>query len=224
MAIKTESVFDRGRDRPQVRRRHRQRGGRRVPLTFEQLETRALLTIVFPLFFGPNTDVRASNNGQGLQDPKVNLIFAGNWAPYAASEAKISDAVRSIINGPYLTGLTQYSTSGTATMGVVGFNTTQFIPTIVPQDTNPVTYKENDSKLQTYVQQSISTFGVPIPPSGDLAHCANLCRDFESSGLGGVSRPKRLRRVQHSGNIFDSSHQYDPRLDDGRRKRQRRGR
>jgi hypothetical protein len=122
-----------------------------------------MLTIVFQLHYGPEADALTSNNGQGLQDPTVNLIFAGNWTPYAASEASIINAIQTIVTGPYLTGLAQYSTSGTATMGAVGFNTTQFIPTLL--NNSP-----NNAELQSYVQQSISTFGLPTPPSGDAEH------------------------------------------------------
>lgn len=147
--------------------KHSRNSNRKAPRTrkpsFERLEDRALLTVVFNLHYGAETDVSMTNNGQGLQNPTVNLIFAGNWAPYVANEQSIVNAIQSIVSGPYLTGLTQYSTSGTATMGAVGFNTTQFIPTLVNNNTN-------NAELQAYVQQSISSFGSPSPPSVDAEH------------------------------------------------------
>ena len=122
-----------------------------------------MLTILFPLRNGGEAHA-GGNQGDGLQNPTVNLIFAGDWTHYATSEAAIISAVDSIVTGPYLSGLRQYGTSGTATIGTVGANTTQFIPTLVSG-------QPNDAELNAYVQQSIDAGnGVPVPGPGDQVH------------------------------------------------------
>ena len=82
---------------------------------FEQLEDRTVLTVVFPLtLYGAETDAPGKTS-VGLQNPTVNLVFAGNWN--LTEEIPLLNAAVSIVNGPYLTGLMQYSSSGTAVYG-----------------------------------------------------------------------------------------------------------
>src|SRR5438094_6723245 len=95
----------------------RQRRGHRRLLELETLEDRLVPTIVFPLtLYGDETIAPGSTN-VGLQNPTVNLIFAGNWTNYQQDETTLINASRSIVTGPYLSGLAQYSTSGMARFG-----------------------------------------------------------------------------------------------------------
>ena len=164
MAGSTRLSSHRGNIRANGRRRKARRGDRQKRLSLERLEDRAMLTIVFPLHYGNESDA-GGNNGGGLQNPTVNLIFAGDWTLYAGSENQIISAAQSIVTGPYLSGLAQYGTSGTAAAGASGFNTTQFIPTLVNNSTN-------NPELQAYIQQSIAdpNDGLPTPGPGDQAH------------------------------------------------------
>ena len=97
----------------------------------EQLEQREVLTVVFEPVFGAETIFWRANNTAGhpanqvvtgpitnptaLNNPTVYFIFWGttwaNSAPELASDAK------TIIQSPFLSGLKQYGSSGTATYG-----------------------------------------------------------------------------------------------------------
>jgi hypothetical protein len=125
------------------------------------LEERAMLTVVFPLHNGI-VETHSSSGGSGLQDPVVNLIFAGNWAPFQSDEGPLTSALQSILTGPFLTGLEQYGASGTAQLGQVWNDPSQATlqgPTI----------DINNSNLQTYLANSISTHSTD-PAATDTYH------------------------------------------------------
>jgi hypothetical protein len=87
-----------------------------VPLAVESLEDRQVPTIVFRPHFGEQT-LRAGSQNIGLQDPPVYLLF---WGPYWGTaqgqqdQRAMSNAVSSILSGPYLSKLTQYGSDGRA--------------------------------------------------------------------------------------------------------------
>jgi hypothetical protein len=104
-----------------------------VPLELEALEERAVPAIVLPhpipilgtyniAFtprFGAETIAPGSTN-DGMQHPSVNLVFSGPYwstAQGQQDEAGMIAAAQSILSGPYLSGLTQYGSDGTAYFG-----------------------------------------------------------------------------------------------------------
>lgn len=120
----------------------------------EQLENRTLMTVVFPLLqYGNETPVY--ENSDGLQDPIVNLIFAGNWSNYESDKATLLTRFESIITGPYLSALSQYSASGTASFG-----TTWNDPNNTPGAT--LSSAPGGSDLQAFLQHSIATYGTDL--------------------------------------------------------------
>jgi hypothetical protein len=93
------------------------RKGRRTWLALEALEDRSVPTVVFTPRFGPET-VTGSNDG--MQNPSVNLIFSGpywNTPQGQLDEKALINSTKSILSGPYLSGLTQYGSDGRATFG-----------------------------------------------------------------------------------------------------------
>ena len=93
-----------------------------------------------------------------MQHPAVNLIFAGNWTNYQQQEATLISATQSLLSGPYLSGLTQYGSDGTASYGAT------------PVDpTTPLVDNPTGSQLQAFLQTSITTYG-PVPGNYDVQH------------------------------------------------------
>ncbi len=106
---------------------------RKHPLGLQQLEDRTVLTVVFESPLGgdtihwwPNNPAHQpanalvtapiTNNPYVLNNPTVYLIFwGGSWTPDAIS-ADVS-AAKAIIGSPYLSGLKDYGSDGTATFG-----------------------------------------------------------------------------------------------------------
>src|ERR1700722_5699907 len=88
---------------------------RRVCLNVEALEGRDVPTVAFLPNFGVET-IAAGPNYNNMQNPAVNLIFAGSsWTP--ADRLACTSAVNTILSGPYLSGLTQYGSDGRAHLG-----------------------------------------------------------------------------------------------------------
>ncbi|MGA2440639.1 MAG: hypothetical protein ABSH08_06755 [Tepidisphaeraceae bacterium] len=134
----------------------------------ERLEERTLLTVVFPLLqYGSETDAPGRSN-IGLQNPTVNLIFAGNWTNYQQDETNMIAAAQSILSGPYLSGLAQYTTSGTATFGTYWND-----PNNAPGATLPSA--PTNGQLQAFIQHSIATYGSD-PGNHDIEHAPNPVR------------------------------------------------
>jgi hypothetical protein len=89
---------------------------RRTRLEVESLEDRLVPTIVFNPAFG-NETIKPGSTSAGMQNPAVNIIFSGTYwdTPTAqATEAALLNGAKEILNSPYLSGLTQYGSSGTA--------------------------------------------------------------------------------------------------------------
>ncbi len=107
--------------------------GRDGALLLEQLEERAVPTVIFNSPFGGDTIYWDPGNGAGqpanqvltgpitnnptaLNDPKVYLIFWGqSWTNTTAQ--KFADDVQTIFNSPFLSGLKDYGSDGMATFG-----------------------------------------------------------------------------------------------------------
>jgi hypothetical protein len=112
--------------RPQTTLDGEQSRSRLCRLRFEVLEERDVPTVVFNAAFGPdqviwrptNTVVTSAvpNNPNALRDPTVYLIFAGqSWNNN--NTYPLASAAQTIINSPYLSGLTQYGSDGRAAFG-----------------------------------------------------------------------------------------------------------
>jgi hypothetical protein len=140
------------RARPQAHRL------RNASLHVEALEERAVPTIAFTPHFGAETT--SGTTSYSLQSPTVNFVFSGsywNTAQGQQDEAGLISSARSIMSGPYLSGLTQYGSDGKALFGR-SWND----PTTVAS--NPST-----TALQTFLQSSITNHNA-APGSNDWQH------------------------------------------------------
>src|SRR5262249_45451957 len=91
----------------------------RVILRVEGLEQRDVPTVLFSPHFGPET-LAPGSTFEGMLHPTVNLIFSGNYwtsAQGQQNEATMINAIKSMVSGPYLSGLTEYCSDGTAVFG-----------------------------------------------------------------------------------------------------------
>jgi hypothetical protein len=89
---------------------------RRTRLEVESLEDRLVPTIVFNPAFGGET-IKPGSTNVGLQNPSVDLLFSGpfwNTGSGKLAETSLLNGAKAILNSPYLSGLTQYGSSGTA--------------------------------------------------------------------------------------------------------------
>jgi hypothetical protein len=114
-------------------------------------------TIMFMPHFGPET---VFGSPDGMQHPAVNLIFSGDyWSSTQGAEdqSAMVKAADTMLSGPYLSGLIQYGSDGTATLGSVW--------------TDAATVPSNPSiiQLQSFLQSSI-TFHGAAPGSNDWQH------------------------------------------------------
>ena len=103
--------------------------------------------------FGPQTMASGSANA-GAQHPTVNLVFAGPFWTTAIGQqdqATIISSTRSILSGPYLSGLTQYGSDGTAVFGQ-SWNDAATLPN------NPST-----AQIQNFLRNAITRHGGPYP-------------------------------------------------------------
>jgi hypothetical protein len=95
--------------------------------TVENLEQRDVPTVVFNSAFGAET---VSGPNAGMISPRVNLIFSGsywNTTTGKQDEARLLNSARNILDGPYLSGLTQYGSDGHAIYNAV-WNETGTVP------------------------------------------------------------------------------------------------
>jgi hypothetical protein len=126
---------------------------RRARLGLESLEERAVPTIVFSPNFGAQTISPGSTN-EGLKSPPVYLVFWGqSWGTLQgqANETQVVDATRSILGGPYLTGLQQYGSDGKASFGAKWD-----VGSVVP-------FRFSTTDLQATVNTAIKDSGGVIP-------------------------------------------------------------
>ncbi len=128
------------------RRPARAKNNRRVHLHLEALEERAVPTIVFMPHYGVETLAQGSTN-DGMQHPTVNLVFSGSyWTTQQGQqdEATLINSAKTILSGPYLSGLTQYGSDGTANFGLSW------------TDTATVPSQPTTLRLQTFLENSIT--------------------------------------------------------------------
>jgi hypothetical protein len=100
----------------------------RTLLRVEGMEDRTVPTVVFTPKYGAPT-VNSFSPSAAIQSPQVNLLFVGSYwgTTTGASDAgKITQDVKTILGGPYLSKLTQYGSDGKATFGVEAVNTNAF--------------------------------------------------------------------------------------------------
>ncbi|MBV9123666.1 MAG: hypothetical protein JO112_09945 [Planctomycetes bacterium] len=93
-------------------------------LNLEQLEDRLVPTIVFNPYWGPEQLV-AGSQSHAVRSPSVDLLFWGSyWGTNQGKtdEQRVALSVNSLVNSPYLTGLTEYGSDGKATIGKIRFD------------------------------------------------------------------------------------------------------
>jgi hypothetical protein len=140
-------------------RRSRPAPRRRTQLQVEALEERAVPTIAFLPHFGPET-IAAGSTNEGMQHPTVNLIFSGSYwttAQGQQDEANMISSVQSMLSGPYLSGLTQYGSDGTAVFGQAW------------NDSTAVAANPSTGTLQNFLQNSITNHNA-APGFNDTRH------------------------------------------------------
>ncbi len=128
------------------------RRARKARLELETLEDRTVPTIVFTPKFG--ADTISGSPSDGMHSPPVNLIFAGSYwtTPQGQQDASATvNAAKSLLSGPYLSGLTQYGSDGKATFGQ---SWTDAAFTSTPDN---ATF---NSDLQQYLQGTITSHNV----------------------------------------------------------------
>ena len=140
-----------------TRRRPAWRPDHKVRLRLESLESRMVTTILFMPHFGSESVFGCPD---GMQHPAVNLVFSGDYWSSTQGATDVSalvSATKTLLSGPYLSGLTQYGSDGTATPGSVW--------------TDAATVPSNPSgdKLQSFLQSSITFHGV-APGANDWQH------------------------------------------------------
>src|SRR5262245_3476027 len=87
-------------------------------LRLEPLEDRTVPTIVFTPKFGPETISGITN--LGMQNPNVVYIFSGSYwttAQGQQDETALLNSAKSIMSGPYLSGLTSMAATARPTSG-----------------------------------------------------------------------------------------------------------
>jgi hypothetical protein len=156
--------------------------GRRARLTVEALEGRDVPTIVFVPQFGPETP-GPGDTSHGMIHPTVHLIFSGhywNTTQGKQDQKTLIDSTNSILSGPYLSGLTQYGSDGTARFGKHWVDSTT-----VPLD-QPGKAEPKFCTLRTYLRNFIDDHNGAIPgSSNDYRHAPIyvIVSDPASSGV-----------------------------------------
>ncbi len=131
----------------------------RAHLSVEALEGREVPTVAFLPKFGGET-VATGSSFNNMQNPTVNLIFSGNdWNTSQGFSDLLSctSEVQSILNGPYLSGLTQYGSDGKANLGFAMFE-----PNTVPSG-------PTRDQVQTLITNFINKWSMP-PGNNDWQH------------------------------------------------------
>jgi hypothetical protein len=152
---------------------------RKTCLQVEALEERAVPTIVIQPYFSAETIAPGSTN-DGMQHPTVNLVFSGSYWNTAAGqqdENTLVSAAQSLLSGPYLSGLTQYGSDGTANFGQFWTD-----PAIVPNATGANGPSQGD--VQSFLQNSIGPGAAPGFYDWQHAPIYVVVSDPASSGLG----------------------------------------
>jgi hypothetical protein len=137
-------------------------------LEIETLEGRLVPTLLFTPHFGQET--LSYNGGDLLSSPDVHLIFLGaEWQTAANSQlaSDIQTRAATLLSGPYLSGLKQYSVSGQpidghAQLGKVVFDT--FVNFSTSKPANIFT----DQQLQDAINHQVDISA--LPESDDTSH------------------------------------------------------
>src|SRR5262245_36282722 len=114
------NLWGRHTAKPRTRRPAPARKRRQSRLELEALEDRTVPTIVFTPQSGGDVIAPGSTN-DGMQHPTVNVIFSGSYwttAQGQQDETALLNSAKSIMSGPYLSGLTQYGSDGQANFGM----------------------------------------------------------------------------------------------------------
>ena len=148
---------------------------RRALPGMEALDKRLLPTIVFAPARGAES-LQANYQPDGMQSPTVNVIFTGTyWTTTAQGkqdEATLLAGVKSIVSGPYLSGLTQYGSNGKATFGT-SWNDPSYL----------VSPNPSKGSLELYIDNSIGKYGAdPGSHSIETAPIYMVFQDPNSSG------------------------------------------
>jgi hypothetical protein len=172
------------------------------------LEERVVQTVLFNPVFGAESVIPSSNPSglyTVLNHPAVDVIFWGAAVPVAsplgssvtmvnywstakgqAEAAAFTNDVKTILNGPYLSGLTQYGSDGTAVWGGSWTD---------PATTPPAGMNPGDSRnamtIQQEIQHAIDTPGSGIPAPGSASPIYVVVTSPNSSGTnnGGFNFP-----------------------------------
>jgi hypothetical protein len=139
------------------RRRPARRPDRKVRLSLESLESRMVPTILFTPHNGPDWLVGLPH---GMQDPVVNVVFSGSY--WSSTQGKddvngLVSATKTLLSGPYLSGLTQYGSDGTAAFGSSWTDAT----TLPESWSGGWRYAPEPTAVQNFLQKSMTT-----PPGG----------------------------------------------------------
>jgi hypothetical protein len=125
------------------------------------MEVRVVQTLVFTPVFGDES-IAPSSKDDGLKSPVINVIFQGGyWSGTngPADEATLLADFKSIVGGPYLSGLTQYGSDGKASIGAK--------PETTPYNINGTSSLANPpfsiSQLRSFVQLQINDQVIAAP-------------------------------------------------------------
>jgi hypothetical protein len=132
---------------------------RRARLDIEALEDRQVPTVAFNPHFGAES-IAAGSTNDGMQHPPVYLIFSGSyWTTSAGqqAEAGLISSTKAILNSPYLSGLKQYGSDGTATFAGSWY------------DSATVPSQPSTTAVQNFLQTSISNHNA-APGLNDWQH------------------------------------------------------
>jgi hypothetical protein len=158
----------------------------RAYLDIESLEQRDVPTVAFTPHFSGVTEVAPNSkttiqqaHSQSLRSPKVVFIFTGKyWTTTQGQkdEATLSDSMKSILSGPYLSGLQQYGSDGQAKYFATWLDTGS-TPTLTG-GTAP-----NQSGLSSFVTKEINNHKGALPPgTGQNAPLYIVVNDPADSG------------------------------------------
>jgi hypothetical protein len=137
----------------------------RVRLSLEALENREVPTVSFaPHFSGtgvtlPAGTTLAQEEAPSLQSPDVVIIFAGtDWSTTQGqtNQQTLLTSIKSILNSPYLSALTQYGSNGNANFfSSWPTNSTPTLTGVAPSDSDLHTFVNNQIPSEQKVNASL---------------------------------------------------------------------
>jgi hypothetical protein len=127
------------------------KSARRALPRMETLDQRLLPRIVFAPARGAES-LQTNYKPDGMQSPTINAIFSGSYWTQTIEgrqdETTLLADLKSILSGPYLTGLTQYDCNGKAQFGT-SWNDPGYLVSPAP----------SAGALQSFIDQSIALYG-----------------------------------------------------------------